>query len=64
MHAITLNKVNYSIDGRDILTQVTQQIKIGERKKKLKSAQKMLDKKSMLYIVRIVRKRQIHAMPR
>lgn len=31
MHAITLNKVNYSIDGRDILTQVTQQIKIGER---------------------------------
>lgn len=31
MHAFTLNKVNYSIDGRDILTQVTQQIKIGER---------------------------------
>lgn len=31
MPAITLNKVNYSIDGRDILTQVTQQIKIGER---------------------------------
>lgn len=31
MYAMILNQLNYTVDGRNILTQVTQQIKIGER---------------------------------